>query len=419
MTIAIGRAGRDSNLTLNSPTYWSVNGDDVEAAGALTASTYAKLVLLRAQVNGLADNRDEPVVAVNWAGDVSVDGFYEVIDASVPMPARGIAALKLDWRVKLRRVGVYPDINSVLMGNKERTNSHSIVKGSTVPWWAVPDDAVMDYVPSVSTATRVTDSGTVKVWYTTNGTVLYNTLRRWACNASDYYDGAARVEVYDGTNWYALVGLRLPNTSPTVGWRITNGLTRVSYGGGDGLLKVESYVSGAWSVSKTYKLTVGTGPTTLGAFRTITITRNSPEAVSVRVGLDQDNTSIPAACTLDLTLRRGALWVDCALERAADVGTALSDELGLYRNTAEAATAHTGGVHATSADAQGGKYVLNTALGKTNDLTQGGFRTTSTIGPFNFQIGYEPPSAATIDDFTRQTYAWFAALDETVGVARR
>ena len=418
MSIKIGRAGRDSGLALNSPSYWSVNGDDVDLAGALTGDTYAELVLLRAQVNGLHENRDEPVVAVNWAGDASVDGYYEVIDAAVPMPARGLAALKLDYRLKLRRIAVYPDINSLIVGNTVRTNSHSIVKASTVPWWALPDDATMDYTPAASSATRVTDSGTVRLWYTTDGTVLYNTVRRWQCLASDYYDGAARIELTDGVGWYALVGRRLPNTSIS-GWRITNGLVRVSYGGSDGLLKVEHYVSGAWSVSKTYKLTVSTGPTTLGAWRTITVRQNAPEQVAVRIGLDQENSSTPAAVTLDLIVRRGALWVEGRVERAADVNAYLSNELGIYRNTAEAATAHTGGVHATSADAQGGKYVLNTALGKTNDLTQGGFRTTSTTSPFDFQVGYEPGSAATIDDFTRQTYSWFAPTDESVGFAWR
>lgn len=419
MSIKIGRAGRDTGIELNSPAYWSMNGDDVEAAGAITASTYAKLLVLRAQVNGLADNRDEPVVAVNWTGDPSIDGFYEVLDASVPMPPRGLAALKLDYRVRLRRVGVYPDINSVMVGNAVRTNAHSIVKGSTVPWWAVPDDATMDYIPSASTATRVTDSGSVLVRYRTDGTILYNRTNRWACAASDYYDGACRVEVTDGTNWFAIIGQRLPNVSPTIGWRITNGLTRVSYGGGDGLLTVEHYISGAWSVSKTYKLTVTTTPTTIGAFRTITVTRNSPEVVTVQVGLDQENGAVPAAVTIDLTLRRGALWVEGVMSRTAEAGAYLANQMGLYRNSAEAATAITSGIRATSADGVGGKYWMATSLAKTNDLTQGGFYVSSAVNDFDFAIGYEPPSANGPDSITNQVYAYFGPLDETVGVARR
>ena len=419
MSIYLGRAGRDSGLPLNSPTFWSVNGDRVEAAGALTATSATLLKILRAQVNGLADNPDEPVIAVNWAGDSTVDGYYEVLDAAVPMPARGLAALKLDWRVRLRRIAVYPDLNSLMVGNAVRANAHSIAKGSTVPWWAVPDDATMDYIPSASSATRSAESGTVKVWYRTDGTILYNRTNRWQCNASDFYDGACKVELYDGTSFYTLVGQRLPNTSPLAGWRITNGLVRVSYGSGDGLLKVEHYISGAWSVSKTYKLTVTTTPTTIGTFRTVTVKRNSPEVVTIRLGLDQENGAVPAAVTVDLTLRRGALWVEGVMSRTAEIVSYLANQMGVYRNSAEAATAITSGIRATSADAQGGKYWISTSLAKTNDLTQGGFYVSSAVNDFDFAIGYEPPSASGPDTFTNQVYSYFGPLDETVVVARR
>ena len=172
-------------------------------------------------------------------------------------------------------------------------------------------------------------------------------------------------------------------------------------------------------MSKTYKLTVTTTPSTIGAFRTLTVKRNSPEAVTVRLGLDQENGATPAAVTIDLTLRRGALWVEGVMSRTAEAVVYLANQMGIYRNSAEAATAHTGGVHATSADAQGGKYLLNTALSKTNDLTQGGFYVSSAVNDFDFQIGYEPGTPATIDDFTRQTYSYLGPTDETVVVARR
>ena len=419
MSIYLGRAGRDATLPLNSPSYWSINGDEVDAGGALTADSYGKLVALRSQVAGLADNPDEPFIAVNWAGDASVDGFYEVLDASVPMSPRGLAALKLDYRVRLRRVGVYPDLNSMLVGNAVRTNAHSIVKSGTVPWWAVPDDATMDYVPAASATTRVAETGTLKVWYRTDGLILYNRTCRWQCAASDYYDGAARVEItYDGTNWVALVGQRLPNTSPFA-WRITNGLTRVSYGGGDGRLTVEHYISGAWSVSKTYKLTVTTAPTTIGTFRTVTVKRNSPEVVTVRLGLDQSNSATPAAVTVDLTLRRGALWVEGLMSRTAETVTYLANQMGIYRSSAEAATAVTSGLRANVADASSGYYWLATSLAKTNDLTQGGFYVSSAVNDFDFAIGYGLGAATGPDTVTNQVYAYFGPLDETVVAARR
>jgi hypothetical protein len=414
MSIKIGRAGRDSGLALNSPSYWSVNGDDVELAGALTADSYVKLVILRLQVAGLADNRDEPVVAVNWAGDPSVDGYYEVLDASVPMPARGLAAHKLDYRVRLRRLAVHPDISSVISGNAVRANSHTIAKGVTVPWWATPADATMDHVTGASSATRVTDSGSVKVQYTTDGTLLYNVVRRWACLASDYYDGACRVEVTDGVGWYAAVGR--PNILTVNSWRITNGAVRVSYGGGNGLLLVEHYISGAWSVAKTYKLTYTSTPTTLGAFSTVTVKDNRPECVTVRLGLERDSTA-PYQMNVDLTIRRGALWCEGVVTRDTETGT---EAIGIYRNTAEAATAHTSGVHATAADAQGGKYVLTTSFAKTNDLTQGGFYVSAgATTAVDFMVGYEPGTPTGPDTYANQVYSYFAPTDELVGFSRR
>lgn len=420
MSIKIGRAGRDATIPLNSPRRWSVNGTTVELDGALTGDTLGELIILRAQVNGLIANRDEPVVPVTWAGDPSVDGFYRILDGGVQMPARGLAAGKLDYRLRMEKVSTYPDIQSKMVGSAVRTNAHTIAKGSTVPWWAVPDDAVMDYIPNASSATRATETGTVKVWYRTDGTVLYDRTNRWACAAADFYDGACRFEVTpDGTTWCALAGRTLPASHPVFGWRINNGLVRVSVTAGDGLVTVEHYISGSWLVSKTYKLTVTTTPTTIGSFRTVTVRRNAPECVTVTLGLDQSNGAVPAAVTVDLTLRRGALWVEGVMSRTAEMGVYLANEMGVYRNSAEAATAVTSGIRATSVDAASGYYWMATSLAKTNGLTQGGFYVSSAVNEMDFAIGYAPPSASGPDTVTNQVYAYFAPLDEAVGVARR
>jgi hypothetical protein len=60
---------------------------------------------------------------------------------------------------------------------------------------------------------------------------------------------------------------------------------------------------------------------------------------------------------------------------------------GIAVTTAEAATAVTGGVEATAADASGNKYRAYTPLAKTNDLVQGGFRCTSLTVTSGFPWG--------------------------------
>lgn len=95
-------------------------------------------------------------------------------------------------------------------------------------------------------------------------------------------------------------------------------------------------------------------------------------------------------------------------------------ELGVYRNTAEAATAVTSGLRATANDAGGGKYWMSTAKTKTNDLVQGGFyASTAAYAAFDFGIGYEPAGAAGPDTFTNQIYSRFAATTETVRFVQR
>ncbi len=401
----------------SAPATWSSDGSKCTVTGLLDRSSLAPFLIGVIQLQGIIENPDEPAVPVVASADSTLTGFYRVTGGDVDIRPDSYTTFNAPFTLQLERV---PGLNSPLIESqllgKLRTNSHSIAVGSTVPWWATPTDANADNVSGTSTATRTGDGGSVKVQYKTDGTLLMDTTVGQQCAPGDWMDMAARIEVNDGSEWRRVPGHQLATTDPaTPFWRLTNDFVRVTNGGGNGLLSVQFYASSAWRTAKIFKLTTGTGPTTCGAFSSISVLYNAPWRTTVRLGLEQAST--PNRMTCDLTLRRGALWVEGQLARDPLAGTT---ELGVYRNTAEAATAVTSAVVATSADAGGGKYWISTAKTKTNGLTQGGFYASTVANAvFDFRIGYEPSGASGPDTFTNQVYAGFAAVDESVRFVRR
>lgn len=432
----LGRVGLDvETISGDAPESFKVSGNEIKFSGVVRGASLSDSKSLRTQLLGLVNNPDEPWVPFTFPGDpYAWDSFVRVDDVTVGMiPTSLTGAGWFPFEVELTMLpnaAHAPVIESRVLGAL-RTNSHGIAVGSTVPWWGVPSDATMDFrglgaggVSYVS-ATRTSDTGGVRIIYTTSGALMYDDAFTWQCAPGDFYDGSAKVELTGdgGTTYRAVTGRQIINLPSIV--RLSNGLVRVTYGGGDGLLTVQHYVGSSWITAKTYRMFV-TGGATVGAadgsLKTVTILRNSPECTSVRLGWEYE-TNYESPIYLDLTLRRGALWVDGCISITSGFVSLLDSigpkYLGVGRDTAEAATAHTSGLHATSADAAGGKYILTTNVAKTNDLTQGAIRTNANATTFPFMIGYEPGSASGPDTFTNQVYAWMAATTETVSIVQR
>lgn len=415
---------------------WEGGGDTARLTGTFKGTTATHAGVVAYQVKGILENPDEQAVPFIASSAPLLTGFYRVTGGSIEQTPEMYRSFWFNYTLELERVpGVAsPVIESRLVGAL-RSNAHSITTASMVQWWATPTDAVMDRVASVSTASRTGEGSSVRLNYVSGSLVMVDATPTWQCAAGDYYDMAARVEVtYDGNTWLRLPGrqIGIAVAASNTGWRINNGFVRVTYGGGNGLLSVQHYsaAAGAWLTAKIYALTIGVSPSTpvaMGAIQTITILRNAPEEVTVRLGLDQ-STANPVQVYCDLRLRRGALWVEGVVSRAATAVSATESastevSFGIQRNTAEAGSTHTSGVHATAADAGtgGGKYILTSPTATNVDTTQGGI--TQGTGPapdkFQFMVGYEPPSAGVPDTFTNQVYAYFAAVNESVRFGRR
>jgi hypothetical protein len=113
--------------------------------------------------------------------------------------------------------------------------------------------------------------------------------------------------------------------------------------------------------------------------------------VTLRVGsIKNTTTGGVSGSYVDLTVRRGLHNVEGYLF----TGTSASNNPGIARDTAEAATAVTGGVRATATDASGNRYLLATPSAKTNDLAQGGFELTAGGSAIWFLISSEVNAAA-------------------------
>lgn len=415
---------------------WSDSpGGEHTVTGFLRKSSVGAFLVASSQVVGLLDNPDEDAVAVVATQDPSRPGFYRVTGGSLDIDAAAMMSFAAPLKLELEAVpGRFsPRIESRIYGAL-RSNSHAIAIGTTVPWWACPDAASMDFAgvggsygtPALST--RTSDTGALALQSSGIGEHFYDKTMIWQCDPTYYYVGAAAIEITpdSGTTWVRLPGRRIgaATAASSTGWRLNNGLVRVSYGGGTGLISVQHYMGGSWITAKTYRVHASAGTTVgsaVGAVKSVTILRNAPECATIRVGMEYSST-YPAVMNLDLTLRRGSLWVDGVLTVTTplvNILTAGALTLGVGRNTAEASTTHTSGLHATAADAAGGKYILTSSVTVGKDHTQGAMWASTAATSFPFMIGYEHSGASGINTFTNQVYSWFAAANESTRFARR
>lgn len=427
----LGRLGLDVVMdSANGPDRWDITGDRVKFNADIRATNLTDAKFARFQAIGLGINPDEEFVPFTWTEDaVEWDGFYRVESVKVGTVKSSLNANWFPAEFEITRLADNanaPMAESRLLGGA-RTNTHAITNGVAVAWWATPGDAYQDRVAGTTTQARTTAEGTVRVQYAAATTTnLTDGAPTFFCAPGDWYDSAAKVQLSGdgGTTYRAMVGLQTFNL-PT-SWRLDNGLVRVYSGGADGVIYVQHYVSGAWVTAKRYQFTIGspsfTTATAVGAFRALTILRNAPEEVRIRLTVEHSS-SVEAALNIDLGLRRGALWVDGLVSRAPEALSSsevasTSYALGVQRYTAEQGISHTSGIHASASDGNG-KYILTTTSLNDVHYTNGNITGPLSATTFPFMIGYEATGATTNDNFTNQVYGWFAACEESCRVVQR
>lgn len=319
-----------------------------EAAPDLTV---AEVVQRHDDVLGLAGD----LVPVLFTDKPDRDGYYRVGATKAELMSWQGEVVTTTWTMDLERLGsdAEVDIETRLSGGLTRQNDHDL----TGERWDAPPPGAYGYYAGAtvpSTLVRTGEDGPIIVYRQLGA----GTNPRYGCAAADYLTGRVRIEV-DG---HHRAGTAFnPGTS---GWAVSNGLVRVRPR--DNGLAVDAY-TGGWA-SKEWDITAF--GTLAGPVDAVTVLRNQPECVVVRVVYTP---SAVGRVTVDVTLRRGSRFAELYL--TASTSTTL--RLGLA--TPEEGDAGTGYLVAEADDDAGNRYVVGSALDHTVDEEAGEISTSSTL----------------------------------------
>lgn len=388
-TVTVGGVALREELTAQQ------TGERVKIAGQEShpPNTRAHVVAVHhnlSQLSGL-------VVPVTFTDKTELTGFYLVGDVeSVLDKVQGGSVLTATWQATLARIGAGPDVEvESRVPTVGRLTDHAV----SPVFWHAPAVGFDSYftgatVPSGSVARAAAD-GTVTVFTGIPASVA----PRWTIGAEEYLVGSARL-LFDGIRRVGTI------TPPLTVWEIHNGLVKLTSGPG-GQITVSCWDAGDWRSAKSYAVTVnGAALTTTPE---LTILRNDPEEVTVRLTYP----SAPGRVTVDLGLRRGSRFLTGVIKRHS------AATLGVVRASPEGATASTGRIAASSADADGNFYVLGSAKSFTADTTNGGISKAS-VTRLDFFAGHalgpSPQAGDTSLDLLQQ---YLGSTGERVRIVRR
>lgn len=259
------------------------------------------------QFAAYVDSADETFVPVRFVGPTAWDGFYRVTDVRASASPSKLLGLS----VSLERVRGFaaPIFESVVLGSKRATSGASV---TPLAWHAVPATAV-GYETGVLTPTRSTlpsETGDVQIFSEATNH-LFNARPMWFLNPADWYDGAAELVVAG----HVVTGRQVRNAP--AGWVLSNGLVRF-VGLADGGIRSERWDGAAWSSPGVWRLNrtlTGSSSNPVGAPHTLTVLRNDPACVTIRVAYDAA-ALVPGSrfvVLLDLSLRRGSTVVEATV----------------------------------------------------------------------------------------------------------
>ena len=383
-----------------------VDRETVEGEFATTPSTG---VALARQLVGYP-NGDEPAVPFIYdatdAGGI-LDGFYVIESTDIDWSK--LAAGTFAWTAALLAVpGSKAPLAEVRSVGAARTTAHSVTPWS---WIGMPDAAVTsgEYLSSLTAVGAHAKTGpsndSAQLVYAPTGTktAFYADAGLYTVTAAGYYYGAARIErsADSGSTWSTVIGRELPiaTLASTDRLRLSVGFMRFTIQS-TGTLTYEVYDGSSWD-SKTFTVGYHTGSAYSAHTPTVSasVLQNGPEAAGLRFWIE------PSSGYVDFTVRRGS-WVVEVLQTS----TAATRKHAVSRASAEAATAVTGGIDATSADASGNKYQLRTPHALTADTTNGFIYQTSAAQTGQFAIALDTRAGDGTTTGPTTTNLYFAAM---------
>lgn len=259
------------------------------------------------QFAAYVDSADETFVPVRFVGPTAWDGFYRVTDVQASASPSKLLGLS----VSLERVRGFaaPIFESVVLGSKRVSSSANV---TPLAWHAVPASAT-GYETGVLTPTRTvlsSETGDVQIFSEATNH-LFNARPMWFLNPADWYAGAVRLTVAG----HVVTGRQVRNAPAD--WVLSNGLVRF-VGLADGGIRSERWDGAAWSSPGVWRLNrtlTGSNSNPVGTPHTLTVLRNDPACVTIRVAYDA-SALVPGSrfvVLLDLSLRRGSTVVEATV----------------------------------------------------------------------------------------------------------
>ena len=297
-TVQVGRVSVSLEVAVEAAVY---RGDTLR----LSCYCDGTATHMYAIIEGLcayAASTDESVVPVTFDTPLAhLTGFYRVGDVSVDQAMPDRSDLTLD----LERVQGYtaPLFESIVLGGKRA----AVGAGVTAQAWQALPAAVMGYENGVITPTVetvATADGNLTL-FTDAANELFDARVEFYLPPASWYVGAATLTV--GGN--LIVGRQCQNDPD--GWMISNGIIRLSGVANSGAIKLEHWSGAAWVGDGSYwfgQYGGGAQPLLTAAPLAITVLRNDPACVTIRLAYDAASivTNARFAVTVDLSLRRGA-----------------------------------------------------------------------------------------------------------------
>ena len=297
-TVQVGRVSVSLEVAVEAAVY---RGDTLR----LSCYCDGTATHMYAIIEGLcayAASTDESVVPVTFDTPLAhLTGFYRVGDVSVDQAMPDRSDLTLD----LERVQGYtaPLFESIVLGGKRS----GVAAGVTAEAWQALPDTVKGYENGTITPTvevAATADGNLTL-FTDAVNKLFNARVEFYLPPASWYVGAATLTV--GGN--LIVGRQCQNDPD--GWMISNGIIRLSGVTDSGAIKLEHWSGTAWVEDGSYwfgQYGGGAQPLLTAPPLAITVLRNGPECVTIRLAYDAASivTNARFAVNVDVSLRRGA-----------------------------------------------------------------------------------------------------------------
>lgn len=365
-------------------------------------TTVAMVTWLQGQIMGLTEGKLVPVVFEDKA---ERSGYFTVMNVNSELTDHQSEVAKADWQIDLKREGseTEVDIQSRLTG-AVRQNDYSVA-GTR---WHAPAIGHYAYhtgstIPS--NFNRTGEDGAIRIY---TG-VPAGVSPRWGCAVGDYLDGRVRLT----STTYVSTETEVEGCNRqigTTGWVLSNGIVNVSPTATAGRLTIGVYNSGYQDVD----WNIRAGGANLLAWESATVLRNDPEQVVLRLTAES-SASTAGRATLDLTLRRGAQFVEGYLQ--------VSTSANLQIQGANAATSSSGANGTVSATAGTTRRACGSARSwNTTDTTNCGF-TKNSVTALDFWIGAKvgTSGAGTTDQDTDAALAnqYVGAMPEITYAVRR